>query len=516
MDELEAKFLTDDGGSPTDVLRRLQKSLVGAGYRLEPHGRSTFTDQYFDTADHRLRAAGWSYREREDAHGRRAALKEITRSRSAIFDREAIEQDLGPGESLGSLRPGAVRERLSNLLHPQARVTPLFRIRSERNAYALQHPAHPRGLVEMAFDQARIEAEEPVEFHELALELKSGPPELLADVLIAVEREPTLIEARVSRFERGLLAAGGSLERRRGLTPKPLDRRARWLDLALVHLQAELQRIRLYEPHAWEGVCSAGASELCGALRRAHGAVRTFAAVLRAEDADRVANGLRWLRGIAQRVDDLTAQLTNIGAYARGEAPTHRATLDRYRRHLRHLHHAAERELRGALSTSDYTSLISGYQRLLTDAAQPGHHANEHIDEMAGPALLPLLERVRGRRGTFGVCAGRAALRGLHADVLRLLDRIEFLEQAYAAELAAMLAPLRELGARLDALRQASDARALLQRYRDVHLTREPPRALINHLMRLEGRRAARQRQRLDDAWKRFDRAAAELIERFA
>src|SRR5690606_25340343 len=243
----EAKFLTDDGGSPVDVLRRLQRDLTLAGCRIEARGRSAFTDHYFDTADQRLRAAGWSYREREDARGRRAALKEIPRSRAAIFDREEIGQPIEPGETPTTLRPGPVRERLSNLLHPEAEVVPLFRIDSERAAYTLEHPDHPRGLVQMAFDQARVQARDPLEFQELALELKSGPHELLALVLDAVEREPSLIEARLSQFERGL-AATGTLERRRGLEPKPLDRRARWLDLALVQLRDELQRIRLYEP----------------------------------------------------------------------------------------------------------------------------------------------------------------------------------------------------------------------------------------------------------------------------
>ena len=84
------------------------------------------------------------------------ALKEINRARGAVFDRDEIEQPVPDGADLRRLEPGPVRDRLSNLLHPDAEIAPLFTIRNRRAAYKLSHPDHPRGLVEMAFDPGLI------------------------------------------------------------------------------------------------------------------------------------------------------------------------------------------------------------------------------------------------------------------------------------------------------------------------------------------------------------------------
>ncbi len=262
MHELEAKFLTTAGKPPEDVVRRLQETLAWAGFRIQPQGRRSFTDRYFDTVDHQLRAAGWSYRERTDEQGRRIALTEVNRARAAIFDREEVEQALEHGDTVRHPRPGPVADRLSNLLHPDAEIAPLFTIDNERAAYRLSHPDHPRGLVEMAFDDARIrprddedqDGSDDVRFKELALELKSGPHDLLASLLAAVELESSLIDARLSKYERGLMAAGCPLERHRSLKPGAHGRRARWLDVAVAQLKAQLYQIKLYEPYAWESI----------------------------------------------------------------------------------------------------------------------------------------------------------------------------------------------------------------------------------------------------------------------
>src|SRR5690606_35736610 len=155
-----------------------------------------------------------------------------------------------------------------------------------------------------------------------------------------------------------------------------------------------------------------------------------------------------------------------------GNDPNHRTALERYRRHLRHLARAAQRELRAALAEPGYTDLIAALQRLLAEAARPEHAAPARIDEMAGPAIAPLLERVRRRLGALAGQVDAAGLAGLHHDAIRLLDRLEFLKPTYPAELAPMLPLLRQLVHRLHAHQRSAHARTLMQRYRDVHLTR--------------------------------------------
>jgi len=326
VQELEAKFLTASGSEPEDVIRRLQESLAWAGFRIQPKSRRAVIDTYFDTPDQSLRAAGWSYRERRDPEGRRAALKEINRARGAVFDRDEIEQTVPNGADLRRLEPGPVRDRLSNLLHPDATIAPLFTIHNRRAAYRLSHPDHPRGLVEMAFDQARVDTPQPLDFSELELELKSGPHELLASALAAAELEPELLEARLSKFERGLIAAACDLAARRSPQPRHLNTESRWLDLGVMQLKAQLIALRAYEPHAWEGVHPEGVHLMRVATRRARAALDAFANALPEREREQLAADLRWLTKVLGRVRDLDVQLEQLHGYRaelEGLARTH-------------------------------------------------------------------------------------------------------------------------------------------------------------------------------------------------
>lgn len=511
VQELEAKFLTINGRQPEDVLRRLQESLTWAGFRVQPKGRRAFTDRYFDTVDHQLRGAGWSYREREDEQGRRIALKEVTRARAAIFDREEVEQPLDRDEDIRRPRSGPVSDRLSNLLHPDAHISPLFMVESQRAAYSLSHPDHPRGLVEMALDEARIAAKDTVAFKEVAIELKTGPHELLASILAAVELEPALMDARLSKFERGLMAAGCPLERRRLPQARRLDRQARWVDLAIGQLKAQLHQIRLYEPHAWEGVHVEGVHQMRVATRRARAALRAFAGVLPRAEANRLAPRLRWLAGALGEVRDLDVHLQHLEVYRQRLESFERHTLDQYARHLHELHQSAHRNLVKALSDQEYPALLADFKALLTATARPEHAAPVRVHQVAGSTVVPLLKRVLQRGRSLSDRSPDKHLHRLRIDVKRLRYQLEFLEDCYAGELNPVLESLRALQSRLGLHQDACVARAHLDRYRKVHAAGRWERALFKELVRLEDKRARKHRRKYPREWHSFETAAATL-----
>jgi inorganic triphosphatase YgiF len=394
LQELEAKFLTSAGERPEEVLRRLQQSLAWAGFRIQPRGRRIFTDVYFDTTDHQLRTAGWSYRQRDDANGRSIALQEINRARAAVFDRQEVEQPVDRDADLRHPGPGPVQERLSNLLHPEAEIAPLFAVENRRAAYRLSHPDHPRGLVEMAFDDARIRAGNHIDFTELELELKDGPHELLASILAAVELEPALIDARLSKFERGLITAGWPLERRRGGPPQALGLQSRWLDVALAYLKTQLVQIKLYEPYAWEGVHEEGVHQMRVATRKAGAALVAFAPVLPEEQSARLAAGLHWLAGVLGEVRDLDVHRKRLSDYRSKLEPIEQRVLGHYESHLRGLQATAQEQLVHGLAGAAYTAVLGDYRGLLQAAAQPEHGSRLRLEDVARTAVTPLLDRV--------------------------------------------------------------------------------------------------------------------------
>lgn len=514
MQELEAKFLTSAGQAPERVQRRLQQSLAWAGFRIEPEGRRTFTDTYLDTPDQQLRRAGWSYRQREDAGGRRIALHEINGARDGIFDRHAVEQTLpGSTANFGHPGPGPVQERLSNLLHPEARLAPLFRVHTRRAAYRLSHPDHPRGLVAMAFDSARIETREAVEFDELELALTTGPHELLAGILAAVELEPGLLEARLSKFQRGLIAAGISLEPVQSLKRGAVRPEFRWLDLALMHLTAQLKRIVVYEPYAWESVHPEGVHQMRVATRRSRAALQSFARVLPPRQTYRLECRLRDFTALLGEVRDLDVQTRRLTAYHEHLGDPQDETLTRYRIHLAKRRQAAHERLIAALAGADYQALLSDYRTLLDVAVHDEPSAPLRIQDLAAASISKRLERLR-RRGRATSHKGKAKhLHQLRIHGKHLRYQLEFLQPAYPGRFDAAVNALKQLQELLGSHQDACVARERLAVYRKQHAATKTERRTLKKLMALEDRRARRLRRKVPASWERFDSAAGELAE---
>lgn len=512
MHELEAKFLTSTGQAPQRVQRRLQQSLAWAGFRIEPEGRRTFTDTYLDTPDQQLRRAGWSYRQREDAGGRRIALQEINGARDGIFDREAVEQALPRDTAdFGHPGPGPVQERLSNLLHPEARLAPLFRVHTRRAAYRLSHPDHPRGLVEMAFDSACIDTPQAVEFDELELAMKTGPHELLAGILAAVELEPGLLEARLSRFQRGLMAAGCSLERVRPLKSGAVRPDFRWLDLALMHLTTQLKLIVLYEPYAWESVHPEGVHLMRVATRRARAALHSFAKVLPPRQTYRLECRLRDLTALLGEVRDLDVQTLRLAAYREHLDDLGLDLLANYRTHLDGRRQAAHGRLIEVLAGAEYQNLLNDYRMLLDTAVREEPSAPLRIQEVADASISKRLERLcrRGRATSRNAKAKHLHQLRIHGKHLRY--QLEFLQPAYPGRFDDAVTALRKLQNRLGNHQDACVAREQLASYRKQYAASKAERQTLKKLMGLEAQRARRQRRKFAGTWERFERAAGEL-----
>lgn len=513
MQELEAKFLAVPGEDAGEALRRFQQSLVWAGFRVQPAGRRTVTDTYFDTADQQLRSAGWSYRQRRRNGSLTATLKELNRGRGAVFDREEIEQPLPadtPGDdTAAALTDGPVRRRLETLLQPGAVPARLFAVCTQRSLFRLTHPDYPRAVIDMALDDARIEAPDPLRFTEVELELSRGPHELLAAAIDVADLEPALVAARLSKFQRGLMAAGCPLERRSGPQTRHLDGRSRWLDLALAHLKSLFYQIKLYEPYAWEGVHSEGVHQMRVATRRTRAALETFADVLPAAEQARLVQRLRWLAGRLGAVRDLDVQLAHVAGYHDRVPPAERVCLDRYRARLEARHRQARCELLEALDGSEYLALVSDFRHLLGAARRPEHAVATTVDEAMHTALPPLVDAVL-RRGR-GLENGDATAKDLHRlriRVKRLRYRVEFLEDVVDHELDALRKPLQRLQSRLGTHQDAVVARAELAAFGRAHPAGKRQRRMLERLDRREKQRARRARKRCRRAWRGFRRAA--------
>jgi CHAD domain-containing protein len=515
VQELEAKFLVSRAQDAGAGLRRFQQSLAWAGFRIQPAGRRTVTDTYYDTSDQQLRSAGWSYRHRRRNGSVTMTLKEINRARSGVFDREEVEQMLPAGvrdfvASTGDLPAGPVLARLESLLQPGAAVAALFTVVNDRTRFRLTHPDFPRAVIDMALDAARLAAHDELYFTEIELELSRGPHEVLAAALDVAELEPGLVPARLSKFQRGLMAAGCPLERRRTAQSRHLDRQSRWLDLAVAHLKSLFYQIKLYEPYAWEGVHPEGVHQMRVATRRTLAALETFTDALPAAERQSLEAGLRWLAGRLGAVRDLDVHLAHLDRYDDVVRPSQRIALDRYRSYVEARHRQARCELLEALDGDAYLALVADFRQLLAAARQPEHAVAVRIDDAVRTALPPLINAVirRGRAIDDDVSARK--LHRLRKRVKRLRYPLEFLGDVYDGELAQLQKRLRRLQQHLGIHQDAVVARAELADYR-AQQTGKRARRMLARLDRHEQRRARRARGRCARAWRKFERAAGNL-----
>ncbi len=520
MQELEAKYLLAAGTSPDRVLRRLQESLSWAGFRVQPKGGRTQSDIYHDTAEYQLQKSGWSYRLRTSGDKSRLALKELNRARSGVFDREEIEQTLwGQPENLARPPIGPVQERLRGLLRPSDAMHPLFEVSNRRVVFQLHHPDYPRSLIEMAFDRARVEGrtetDAPLPFTELEFELKRGPHELLANLLAITELEGSLIRARLSKYERGLIAAGCQLERRPPSSLSHIEPTTPWIDLAISHLRARLYDLKLYEPYAWESLHIEGVHQMRVATRRARTALNTFIDVLPEVEANALTEDIKWLTRALGPVRDLDVHLEHLADY-RDQLPTENwIALERYEQYLLRSRRRAHGVLIDALGSRDYAKLISDYGELLSAATEAGvSQRHLRVGDLAWQQVRSPLKKVRKQGRAINKRSQPTALHRLRIDVKRLRYQMEYLLPAYPKLLAAPAKRLRQLQDLLGDYQDTFVAQDHLREYRNQQDVSKRDRKVFKKLMRMEAEKGENKRKAFDKAWRRFEVASYGLPKR--
>ncbi|MEZ5558932.1 MAG: CHAD domain-containing protein [Pseudomonadales bacterium] len=517
VQEIEAKYLVLSGKRLERMLDRMQQAMAWAGFRIQPKGETLQRDTYYDS-DWQLRQLGWSFRLRRSGNTQKVTLKELTRSRGGVFSRGEVEQTLWqPACGVDALPAGAVHERLEQMLRPGSRLVPLFEIHNHRRTYLLSHPDHPRAQVEMALDQGQVAAASTLAFTEIEFELRQGSHEVLSDLLAIADEQSGLIRARLSKFERGLIAAGCQLGRRAPGGIGHVDAQTSWRHLARTHLKRQLHELKLYEPYAWESLHPEGVHQMRVATRRARAALRTFKDVLPEAEGNALEQDIRWLGRVLGDVRDLDVHLQQIDRYRSklGDKATH--ALGLYQGQLLKQRRVAQRALLDALASDNYHTLVTDYNALLsaatqTDPARP----SPTVGEIADQTVAPLLDRVQRRGRALDGTSPDKKLHRLRIDIKRLRYQLEYLLPAYPAQLTDLCATLRSLQDLLGDHQDACVARAQLTAYRRRYLRNAIDRKVFKKLDRREAKRAQRLRKRFAALWAEFEAGSAGLLDKLA
>ena len=170
--EVEAKFAVPD----RRTFLRLAALRSPAGYTLVDTRSVQVADQYLDTADGRLYAAGYSCRLRREPDKVIATLKGLGDAGGAVHQRDEQEVELPEWAPDPAAWPAGPARDLALRLTGGAPLQPLFELKQIRTRSEVMDG--PRHVAEWSLDAVSVPVgERPAHYYELEVELKDAGTE---------------------------------------------------------------------------------------------------------------------------------------------------------------------------------------------------------------------------------------------------------------------------------------------------------------------------------------------------
>lgn len=300
MTEVEAKFLLRSNEQVEQALATLEE----LGYLKSEGETVSHVDTYFDTSEFDIFRAGWTYRCRQRGGQSTLNLKARGRRDGRVFVRDEIRQPLSSDavSALHDLPPGPVRNYLDSIVDSR-RNRKLFCVASQRRVFTVTSPGRNPSQIELDVDRTKITADKAkdsapgsFEFMELELELTSGDASAVDELATALFNRLRLTPAQFSKFDRGIQAAGLSGKTLARKRDKPtIVETDPFLDLVYLFFDRQLQRMKKFQPIAWEGLDSEGVHKMRVAIRRFRTILRAYRAALGKPAVKPINKELRWL-----------------------------------------------------------------------------------------------------------------------------------------------------------------------------------------------------------------------------
>jgi CHAD domain-containing protein len=323
--EIEAKFSIPDA----ETFQRLRTAgQFGDEFALSPAQVRVLRDTYLDTADGRILAAGFGFRQRERADSVLLTLKGLQKTEGAIHRREEIQALVETPRPPAEWPPGPLRERVLQWIK-DAPLVPLFTVQQTRTLRLVHRADRP--VAELCLDEVRVIAgEQEQTYLELEAELTpNGSEEDLAALTALLQEEWGLKPERQSKFERGLTLLVGlppsatPLPGGPGIEPDDSMAEAGRKTLLFHFLQMVAN-----EPGTRLGADIEALHDMRVATRRMRAAFRVFDNYLDMQEMAPFLKNLRRTGRALGTVRDLDVFWAKTDIYMGGLPPQERRTLD--------------------------------------------------------------------------------------------------------------------------------------------------------------------------------------------
>ena len=520
MAEVEAKFLLDTPRDADSVLRQLAQF----GCRVRPAARVAIADRYLDTPDWGYLRAGWACRRRRQDHDSELALKSLNGGRGPLFRREEVSQSIGDDwRPEKGLPAGPVRDQLGGAFDDRAPAE-IFRLKTDRRLYYVSLPDRFRTTVELAIDQTVVRGRrkrDALRFTELELELKEGESESLELLARQLDQRLGLLGARLSKFERGLQAAGIDAPlATAAYAERKLTRDASMLDLAYASLALNLAKLELNEPRAWEGLHPEGVHQMRVATRRLRAALKTFRIVLPNDWRKHMNGELRELARALGGVRDADVYAEHFVSWLTALPKEDRYALNNYRYHLASVSRKARERLHEYLAGERYRTLLRALRAFVAEGPSVGRQrrfGGLTIGYGANALIRGPIDKMLKAGAKIDESSPDEALHALRILGKRARYQTEFFHDFYPKRLNRFLKSCRRLQ---DVLGEHQDAAVACERLRAyaarVPVSEDMHRELLalGRLIQTQTIHGVEERERFPRFWKRFVKDARRALKK--
>jgi CHAD domain-containing protein len=352
------------------VLRRLaelQAEGTQNGVSVGQAASVRQVDVYLDTADERLRRAGYSLRIRRLPRNRpEATLKSLGGGEKGLRNRLELTEPVDSSDpaALGAAT-GPVGPRVRSLAAGR-RLQPLFEVHTRRHTFGIT--ARDAAAGEIAVDETSIRRSGSRPIARLRRVEVEVPESALPAVEPFVERlrgACGLRPAELSKYEAGLVASG--LQQAPGpeeFGSTEIGPASTIGETALAVLRRQFATMLEHEPGTRLGDDIEELHDMRVATRRLRAAIKLFADYLPV-DAVRLGDELAWIGRAIGAVRDLDVQIVQIDEWAEALPEADRGQLDRLRVLLRDERSAERAEMLAALDSRRYETFVRRFGRVL-------------------------------------------------------------------------------------------------------------------------------------------------------
>jgi CHAD domain-containing protein len=343
-----------------------------------------------------------------------------------------------------------------------------------------------------------------LQFHELEVELASGDRRELVALAETLEKELRLVPSHLSKYDRGLEAAGLS----RAPAPKTAFT-AKDPVIALVRrrLRDQFQALLLEEKRAWEGIQPEGVHQMRVASRRLRVALQVFRDWLPAGKVKVLNRELKWITSALGEVRDLDVYREAVARRAEASG----LDLAAYDAYLARRWERAREELIHTLSSYRYAAFKTRFAKFLEQSfwKKRAKHSRrkESARAVAERMLKPALRGFLKDGGKISPDDPDERLHELRKEGKHLRYLLEIFAPVFRGKLRTFLQPVKGIQTVLGDHQDTSVALDWIAVYREEGQAASGSEALEKLEAEIRQERHAL-RQRFPEVWETFEEQA--------